>query len=535
MSLRTKILSFFVVLIGIAFIGQGIVMQFVVFPQFVHLEEQSGRRDMERIQQGIVDEVKNLDILCHDWASWDDSVKFIEGNKDGFVATNIPPEFFEAASIDYLHFIDQHGRTKYYRAIDLVTGGTFSVDGLGVDIVHGSGLAFQDVDPAVIDTGSLVRSGLVFVDAIPEPLLLTIRPILSSANTGPVWGTLIMGRFLRVDALQQKVGVNVSFIPVNELGVGVEAEVFAALETGEPPPLLRYEDDSIWFYRLQESLYGGSLCLIAGNKPAEIIQHGRTANRIAMLCYLVVSVLLLVFVFILVSRIVSQPIRFLSVKTNDIIKSGNFTSEIDVHGAGEIADLGRSINGLLQRIIGHEELLFAANNKLLEQSLTDSLTGLSNRRNFDEYMEKEWVRLQRSELPLSIIMGDVDYFKKYNDAYGHQQGDVCLQTLATALTNVVKRPTDLVSRYGGEEFVVVLPETDAEGALHVAGKICREVRGLKMEHAVSAVCPWVTISVGVATIIPHGQANSDYVVRMADEALYLAKEQGRNRVEVAKI
>ncbi len=509
-------------------------MQFIVYPQFVHLEEDGARQDMERIWQGLNAEIKNLDILCHAWSSWDDSVAFVAGRKPDFVESNIPPEIVASATIDYLHFIDHRGRTKYYRALDPVTGRSLMVNGLDYDATQGSGLLFQAEDVAGGDSGRLVRSGFMYVDFVPEPLLIVARPILASTGQGEIGGTLIVGRFLNIDALQQQVGVDVTFMPVNGLGSGLNREMVQRLESGEPPPLIRHVGDAIVSYRLQDGLFGGALCLVVGQKSAEIIQHGRAVQRMVMNCSIVVSLLLLLVVFFVFSRIVTRPLLFLNGKTKEIIKSGNFLATIEVGGEGEIADLGRSINGLLQRIVSHEQLLFAANNKLLEQSLTDSLTGLANRRDFDAYLKKEWTRLLRSGLPLSIIMCDVDYFKKYNDAYGHQQGDVCLQSLAEALNHAVRRPPDLVARYGGEEFIIVLPETDTEGALHIAQKICTEVRGMKIEHIVSDVSPWVTISVGVATLIPYGQAKPDYLVKMADEALYLAKEHGRNRAEVAR-
>jgi two-component system cell cycle response regulator len=171
-----------------------------------------------------------------------------------------------------------------------------------------------------------------------------------------------------------------------------------------------------------------------------------------------------------------------------------------------------------------------ANTKLLLQSLTDPLTGLSNRRDFDIYLGKEWHRLQRTTLPIAVIMCDLDYFKKYNDAYGHVKGDKCLQILAKILGDEIKRPADLLARYGGEEFVVVLPETNSGGAMRVAERMCHAVLAHKVVHAVSDVSPWVTISVGVACLTPDEDVHSDYLVRMADEALYKAKDQGRNQV-----
>jgi len=176
-----------------------------------------------------------------------------------------------------------------------------------------------------------------------------------------------------------------------------------------------------------------------------------------------------------------------------------------------------------------EQALQAANQELARLSLTDGLTGLANRRRFDEYIDLEWKRHRREGQPLSVLMGDVDFFKKYNDAHGHQAGDRCLSAVAQAIRGAVKRPADLPARYGGEEFVVVLPGTHAEGARHVGELIRVAVEGLGLPHPTSAAAGHVTLSIGVATLVPGDGTPAD-LTRLADEALYRAKEQGRNRV-----
>ncbi|WP_448202787.1 diguanylate cyclase [Azospirillum sp. sgz302134] len=163
-------------------------------------------------------------------------------------------------------------------------------------------------------------------------------------------------------------------------------------------------------------------------------------------------------------------------------------------------------------------------------SFIDGLTGIANRRRFDEALLREWRRCSRSHLPLSLIMLDVDHFKAYNDHYGHQAGDECLRAVAALLAEQVKRPGDLVARYGGEEFVCLLPETDAEGAVRVAERLREAVAEQRLPHAVSPVAPHVTISLGVASATPVADAPPDSLTQLADRLLYDAKRAGRNRV-----
>ncbi len=174
-----------------------------------------------------------------------------------------------------------------------------------------------------------------------------------------------------------------------------------------------------------------------------------------------------------------------------------------------------------------------ANEILRRLSAIDGLTGLANRRNFDEFIEREWRRAVRDKKPISIIMMDIDHFKAYNDHYGHQGGDDCLKKVASVIAETVKRPADLASRYGGEEFVVVLPETEIKGAAELAERLRMEVEAMGNPHEHSSASKVVTISVGVASLIPErGMAHSE-LVELADKALYAAKRDGRNRVQVA--
>jgi diguanylate cyclase (GGDEF)-like protein/PAS domain S-box-containing protein len=162
-------------------------------------------------------------------------------------------------------------------------------------------------------------------------------------------------------------------------------------------------------------------------------------------------------------------------------------------------------------------------------AVTDALTGLANRRQFDQYLSTEWRRSMRDRQPLSLIMLDVDKFKDYNDTYGHQRGDSCLKQIAEACMDVVARPGDLVARFGGEEFVVILPNTENDGAMQVAEQICEALRNRRLPH--SGNLPGiVTISAGCATVIPKFGKHAPELVEVADLALYKAKHEGRNRV-----
>jgi diguanylate cyclase (GGDEF)-like protein/PAS domain S-box-containing protein len=198
---------------------------------------------------------------------------------------------------------------------------------------------------------------------------------------------------------------------------------------------------------------------------------------------------------------------------------------------GEEADGPSSVLNIVRDISERkkaEKKLQEAYDAVEALAVTDPLTGLANRRRFDQYLSTEWRRSMRDKQPLSLLMLDVDKFKVYNDTYGHQRGDSCLKQVAEACMDVVSRPGDLVARFGGEEFVVILPGTDNDGAMHVATEICEALSSRRLPHTGNSFGV-VTISAGCATLVPKFGKHAPDLVEMADAALYRAKHNGRNQ------
>ena len=179
-----------------------------------------------------------------------------------------------------------------------------------------------------------------------------------------------------------------------------------------------------------------------------------------------------------------------------------------------------------------EEQLAATNAELAAISRTDALTGIANRRHFDEVLLKEWKRAVRGGTDLALLLVDADHFKAYNDVYGHPQGDVCLQAIALTLASGIRRPGDLAARYGGEEFAVILPETSVEAAAAMADLMRQALAEQAMEHRTNEAGV-VTVSIGVAALVPQRGSEPESLIKLADKALYEAKRTGRNRVAFA--
>jgi len=188
---------------------------------------------------------------------------------------------------------------------------------------------------------------------------------------------------------------------------------------------------------------------------------------------------------------------------------------------------------MLARLRYHAKV-HATMEELKRISVTDGLTGLYNRRHFDETLDKEWKRARREQQTLSLVMLDVDHFKQFNDNYGHQAGDACLVQVAAALQSSIHRPSDTPARYGGEEFIVILPGTPNEGALAMAENFRQAIIALNIPHKHSSAASHVTVSLGVATTTTQGEDRTiEGLLKAVDDALYQAKENGRNRIAVA--
>lgn len=184
-----------------------------------------------------------------------------------------------------------------------------------------------------------------------------------------------------------------------------------------------------------------------------------------------------------------------------------------------------------KKLIIENQKLMLENQHLRSLVNIDELTKISNRRHFDECLNSEWCRMCRESGPLSLILLDIDYFKRYNDTYGHLKGDSCLYEVAQAIRNCLKRPADIVARYGGEEFAVILPKTEYDGAMKMGEKIRQAIEDLAIEHINSeGRLKIVTVSLGVGSIVPNLESQLTNLIQVADKALYNSKRQGRNIV-----
>jgi diguanylate cyclase (GGDEF)-like protein len=298
-------------------------------------------------------------------------------------------------------------------------------------------------------------------------------------------------------------------------------------------------------YFVQTARFGDGLgldwVLVLVVPEADFMARIHHHNRITLVLYLL-ALVVATLTGIFLATGMTEPLHRLSANARDIAR-GNWQQPIALDRSDAIGDLSRSLavmaeqlktslNTLEQRVEERNVELTELNQELQRLVHIDGLTQVSNRRQFDTVLKQEWKRLAREQQPLTLMLCDVDYFKLYNDTYGHQAGDRCLQEVAQVFMDVTHRPADLVARYGGEEFGIILPNTDTSGAIHIAEQIHAVLGELAIDHSASKKGV-VTVSIGIATLVPNLRDSPRALVAATDQALYSAKARGRNSHSIA--
>ncbi|HEY8905771.1 MAG TPA: diguanylate cyclase, partial [Rhodoferax sp.] len=290
----------------------------------------------------------------------------------------------------------------------------------------------------------------------------------------------------------------------------------------------------------------GTPWVLSIHYPKALMATSIVNNLLILLALGLVTLLVEIFILrSILQKQVAQPLGRLIAATRQVglFKERFERNALPIQSKNEIGELAREFSNMADRIYdAHDQLeskvqertaaLEAANLQLLALSSTDALTGIANRRRFDEVLHSEWLRAQRSGSTLSLALIDVDWFKKYNDRYGHQAGDDCLRLVADTLKANAQRAGDFVARYGGEEFAVITASLERNQVLAYAQKICRAMEAKAVPHEASAF-HHVSLSIGVATVTPRSGKSPSELLKQADEALYLAKSQGRNHAVLA--
>lgn len=516
LSVKSLLSALIITAIGI---GSAIMLRLLILnPQLHELEAVADRKDIERALIGLDMVRDRISLLIYDYGIWDDTYQYFLSPNDhnDYINSNFLPDMFLSNELNVALLIDVQGKTLFKRSVNLVLEEEIDEDWFDYNKLQ----PYLPKPEMAANNAPILKSGLLLIDH--HLLYFSAITVLDSQQRGPSPGVLVMARFLDQDLLADITQV---------VKVDFSLHTFA-----EPKDLTTKDIKTI--YRDANDEVQWPMTDIDGQTVAQLSVHlpkrkfsDSTVNLPTIGAFAITLICWLIIIHYQKKSMV-EPINRLRDLLIQIRKTGDYSLRLPAQGADEIGLLGSECNRMLDSIESQQILLNEQAAKLEKISYEDALTGLANRRRFDQLLADYWVFSQRESMPLALLFCDVDYFKRYNDYHGHLLGDNTLSQIANAIRQTVNRSSSLAARYGGEEFAIILPNTDIEGAGRVAEQLIKHVRELHIAHQHPAVKGEVTISVGIAMIRPSRNNKPADLIQHADQALYLAKGNGRNRAEV---
>lgn len=513
----------------------------VIYPAFAEVETNHAKNNIDRAIRRLESQRELIDFTVYDWSAWDDTYRFITDRNAAYIASNLHPDTFWNYGFDLAVFMDTDYRPVWAGVYD------FRSDGDLVDITEthlDRILPKAAAHAQSIDLGKYIddqrASGVFVIDN--TSVLFSMRPIVRSDGRGPHRGFILFGQFLGKEVVKdfsQQIVLDFSIEPVAPSYEGPGPDEYT---------VSRISQDALAASKLY-SVAGVPSLTVSATLPRSITRLGGEITQYAVALFIVLCILIVLTLVVLVQRVVVSPIRSLRKDISAIATAMDYSLRTTISNDDEIGALSREFNFMLELVESnnaallhlnaelateHENVLNAqtklriANKALKKQSETDALTGVKNRLALEKKLEQDWKLLGRTRDPLTVMLIDIDDFKGYNDYYGHQAGDECLQRVAGILQQAARRDTDMAARYGGEEFVIVLPGTSVEDARAIAAGLLTAIRKESIEHARSSTGPYLTLSIGIASVVPDPALSVEALIRGADKALYQVKATGRN-------
>lgn len=523
-SLKTKLSIIFLLMIGLTVTIEMLNLKYIRLPQLISLEANSDQKDIKRIKIAFKSMVKELGVINYDNAVWDEAYDYVDNRDPQFPESNFVIDAFQSLDLNGIHIYDRQGNTVWSRTWD--RDKTTQISFVPFD----SPTSFVkeyilSADKLVKANGNrpLTRAGFTLLD--DQLVMYAATSIFKATLEGGTNGTMVFWRFVDesiFSGLRELAGIEFEIELVKS---GKEQAIELSSLGSFSPGSYRTQKGVIFdFYPFSAGSGGMRFIYEAPDRQFETNWFNNSTVMTSILFSLT-----LLFVSILVHFVIIGPILNAEKLVNSIIKANDRTVRFKSKRKDELGTLFNLIDRLLDDVTSKEQELKSHNVRLQKISRTDGLTNIANRRALDKYMER-LLNNSESGLEVSLLVCDVDYFKKYNDFYGHALGDKVLRLIADSLHRNLHQDTDFVARYGGEEFVVVLTNTNENQAIAVANNLLRSIRNLKILHEESDIAEMITLSIGIHTFDVSEQKQYEPMFKKADEALYKAKRDGRNRV-----
>ncbi len=518
MKLPTKTLLLLLVITTLSFSSAVYIQRAFVYPELIELEAKADRKDVERVVIGF-DMVRNLiNTLAYDYGVWDDTFDYLSNPSDSYIKSNFGIDTFVSNEFDVAVLADRQGNIVWSGYADLAEERFFPAG-----FFNAEELKPYFADPYRARPGApLSISGIVNTSL--GPLIFSSYSVLRSDESGESRGSLLLGRHMDryiAEEVQDMVKMDFSIAP---LTAGENQRLKGkSLSSQYRDKANRME----WYLR---DIFDEPVLALSVQLDKRAFNDSLISKPIlGALIVMMISWLMIIFTL---NRVLVQPILAIGKHLFHIRSTGDYSARLAYHRHDEVGDLSDECDLLIQFIEVQQEELEKQSEKLHRLSIEDGLTGLANRRRFDQSLNEYWKISERENHPLALLMCDIDFFKQYNDHYGHQQGDEAIQAVADVLREATNRKTDLAARYGGEEFVVLLPHTELEGAEIVAQRIHELIKAKAIPHEHSTVSQDLTMCIGIGISRSHSPMKKDELVEQADKALYLAKAAGRNQTAI---
>lgn len=479
------------------------------------LEQRESGADFRRLMATLEGRALELKGIMNSWVYWTEMARFVERPTPAFVAQELTPKALKVAGLDWMAVFSSAGRLLASVEVPNAQGQTPAIRLIAAN---------EAIYPAFFAKHRPDR-GCGIARSEQQLAFVCFSQVFDSEGNGAGQGLVAVGRWIdpnMVASVQAQTGLAFEFVLPQVVAAEAPLPQLTTTVFGQGEPSVTRDAQSLTLHK--------SLVTVMGRPGGQLVAHWprtQLADATNSFWHEQVAIVLAliggagVVIIVLVDRLIVRRLKRLRDQLAQVVNHAEFQGEVALAGNDEIAELARMIRRLLEALRTHTQ-------ELRNLSQTDSLTGLANRRRFQERLAHLLEQAMRQPKALALILVDVDHFKPYNDHHGHPAGDLALQRVAQCLQHTARRATDLVARLGGEEFALVLDNADPARALQLAEAVRNAVQALQIAHADQPHGQYLTISCGVALSRTGDTLQALY--QRADQALYTAKETGRNRV-----
>ncbi|QSX34797.1 diguanylate cyclase [Shewanella avicenniae] len=526
MSVKSKLRSRLLLAVAAAFVSilaaQTIIRFNWTLPQLDHLAHYNDQLDVKRVKNQISQQLNLNKNFTYDNGVWDENYSNArEKNIDWFQQNYFIKQTFAHQNLNGIYFYDAQGQLivgmSANREFEFIVTPEFTDPAIYSPLL----ITTKEVQ----DNQQLPISKVQFIEVHGKAAVVTSQSIAPSNEHGPSAGTMLVWQFID-DKFVELLSPNGQQLVQQHQGADLDA-IFPHLSS-------EWGSNDVDAQVYQGRLFIGvkdlqHKPLIAFSIPQSPRLYDRAIFDSSILAGLVMAIIVLGLFYFFIHKSMIQPVLKMLKTVSYVSLSSDYSQRTGLSGSSELHRLGELIDQLLCVVESNKQILQQQNEQLAALSNTDQLTSLANRRYLDQHLAVLSSHEANRQLPLSLLVIDIDFFKSFNDTFGHAEGDRILRQVAHALKQLTHGATDLVCRFGGEEFVVVLENTDKANAAHVADNLCRGIEQLKIAHGGKNASEFITISIGVATKPADHAIDSQQLFERADAALYRAKSLGRNR------